>query len=464
MFPLRRLPFFLLLTINLSALPARESPKQASDRAVERLRGYLQIDTSNPPGREGAGVAYLARFLHERGLRMERYVSPAGRVSLAARLPATGSGAAEAGVVVLLHHVDVVPPGPGWSMPPFEGVLVDDVLWGRGAIDMKSFGIAQLEAFLAAAELPVRRRELLYLAVADEEAGGKEGAEWLLRRHPGLLDRVEAVLNEGGQNRTIRGRTLYWGIEVEQKRPLWLELIARGRGGHGSMATVDSAPHELIRGLARVLESPPRFRVAPAARRLLEQLAPLDPHAARLLEGDRLDALERGRTDLLLPGMAGYFLDTIQITRLEGSERVNVVPSEARAELDIRLLPDSDQSAFLAWLRERLGPAIEIRVLLEHPPVPASPTDTAVYRQLRTVLEKEAPVVPVFIAGITDSRYFRARGIPAYGLQPFELEADLLRTVHSVDERIPLAAFRRGVERFGRLVRTLVAAEEGSAN
>lgn len=450
------IPLLLLLFGTTLRAAAPTLPETNLEPALERLQQYLRLDTSNPPGNEGAGVSFLARLLQERAFPTERYVSPSGRVSLAARLPATGPEAETAGVIVLLHHVDVVPAGPGWSQPPFAGLLQKGAIWGRGAIDMKSLGIAQLEAFFAAAELPQRRRELLYLAVADEEAGGKEGTAWLLERHPELFRRVEAVLNEGGQNRTARGRTLYWGIEVEQKRPLWLEVKARGRGGHGSMATVDSAPHELIRALAEVLNTPPRFRVSPAARRFLEGLSQVDPHARKLLVGDRLQAVESGKVDLLLPGMAGYFLDTIQVTRLEGSERINVVPGEARAQLDIRLLPDTDQSAFLSWLKSRLGSNVEVQILLDHPPVPPSPTDSEVYRELQEVLEREAPVLPVFIAGVTDSRYFRARGIPAYGLQPFELEADVLRTVHAADERIPMEAFRRGVVRFRRLIENLV--------
>lgn len=448
----------LALLGPLSTAPIEGVPA-GGDRALERLAAYVRLNTSNPPGREAAGAAFLARVLNENGFATERYVSPGGRVSLTARLPATGPGSSEARVVVLLHHLDVVPAGPGWSRDPFGATVEDGKLWGRGAIDTKSLGIAHLEAFLAASRVADRKRELLFLAVADEEAGGKEGVGWLLERHPRLFDRVEAVLNEGGQNRTVRGRTLYWGIEIEQKRPLWLELLARGRGGHGSMATVDSAAHELVRALGRVLAAPPRWRVSPATRRMLERLAAIDPQARRLLDGNHLSSLEQGKSDVLLPGMAGFFLDSLQVTRLEGSERVNVVPGEARAQVDIRLLPDTDQEAYLSWLRDLLGPGIEVRILLDHPPSPPADIQTEVFSGIASVLEREAPVVPVLIAGITDSRYFRARGIPAYGFQPFELEGDALRTVHGPDEHIPVRIFESGVERMRRVVLQLVTAD-----
>lgn len=462
MLSLRALPALLgALSVALpgAALPAADPPAQL-DTAAERLAAYVRIDTSNPPGNEAAAAELLASIFHRRGLATTRYVSPSGRTSLAARLAATGTAPEAAPVLVLMHHLDVVPAGAGWSAPPFAAEVRDGRLWGRGAIDAKSLGIAQLEAFLAAAELPVRRRELVYLAVADEEAGGTQGTKWLLERHPELFARVEAVLNEGGQNRTVLGRTLFWGIEVTQKRPLWLELEARGRGGHGSALNVESAAHRLIAALARALAAPPGWRISPAARAHFEALAAFDPQARSLAAGfERLFGPE-GPTRDLLPGMAGYFLDTLQVTRLEASERINVVAPAARAWLDVRLLPDTDAEGYLRALRERLGGDIEVRVLLDAPAVAPAPTDTPLYAELAAALgDGRAPVVPVFIAGVTDSRWLRERGIAAYGVQPFELEWPELGTVHGPDERMPLTVFERGVERMTRVVRALVAPE-----
>jgi len=440
----------------VAALPAAAAPS----REAGWLADYLRVDTTNPPGNEAAAAALLAGLLREQGLPSERYVTPAGRVSLAARLPAT---VADAPVVVLLHHLDVVAAGEGWTVPPFAGEIRDGALWGRGAIDAKGLGIAQLAGLLAAAELPVRRRELLWLAVADEEAGGGAGAAFLLEHHPALFARVEAVIGEGGLNRTVLGRTLSWGIEVAQKRPLWLDVVARGRPGHASGRNPESAAHRLIAGLARALAAPEPWRVTPAARRYFEALAPFDPQA-RAVAGE-LDAIAAsGRpTGAIQPGMAGLFVDTFQITQLAASERINVVAAEARASIDARLLPDTDESAWLAALRERLGPGLEVAVRLSSPPSEPSPAEGPVWRALGAGLTGRGPVVPVFISGITDARHFRERGVAAYGISPFELEPELGRAVHGPDERIPLAAFDAGVARLRRIARALAAGEDLAA-
>jgi acetylornithine deacetylase/succinyl-diaminopimelate desuccinylase-like protein len=426
------------------------------------LADYLRVDTTNPPGNEAAAAELLARLLREQGLASERYVSPTGRVSLVARLPATVPAAP---VVVLLHHLDVVPAGEGWTVPPFAGEVRDGALWGRGAIDSKGLGVAELAGFLAAARQSVRQRELLLVAAADEETGGGEGTAFLLARHPELFARVEAVVGEGGVNRTVLGRTLFWGIEVAQKRPLWLDVVARGRPGHASSLNPDSATHRLIRALARVIDQPEVWKVTPAARRFFDALAAFDPQA-RAVDADLDRIAASGRpTGSIQPGMAGLFLDTLQVTQLAGSERINVVAGEARAALDARLLPDTDEQAFLAALRDRLGKDVEASVRLASPPSPPSPAEGPVWSALATGFVGDRPggppVVPVFIAGITDARYFRERGIAAYGISPFELEPPLVRTVHGPDERIPLAAFDAGVARLVAMTIALVGGGAG---
>jgi acetylornithine deacetylase/succinyl-diaminopimelate desuccinylase-like protein len=154
------------------------------------------------------------------------------------------------------------------------------------------------------------------------------------------------------------------------------------------------------------------------------------------------------------PGQANLFLDSVQVTMLDAGERINVVPPVARARIDVRLLPDTDADAFLARVREALGPAVEVEVLLAAPPSEPSPDSGPLWEVLTTVLSREAPVVPSFMPGFTDSRFFRQRGIPTYGVAPFALEPQLLSGIHGVDERIPVDEFERGVERVREIVRT----------
>jgi len=444
--------------------------------AAAQLAAYLAVDTTNPPGNERAGAVLLAGMLRAAGIEPQLFVSPLGRVSLCARLPAsTGSvasvaGTRKPGAIVLLHHIDVVPAGDGWRHPPFAGEVHDGELWGRGAIDTKGLGIAHLAAFLDAARSPLpRRRELVFLAVADEEAGGGEGVGWLLAAHPELFENIDAVLNEGGVNKSVSGRMLYWGIEVAQKRPLWLEVRAAGRPGHASAANPESATHRLVAGLARLVAAPRPPRLTPEGRDFLTALARLDPQARTVLE--EVEALtgdgDPAARPLALPGFESLLTDTVQITTLTGSDRINVVAGEARAGIDIRLLPDTDATAFVAALEQLLGPGLEVSVRLSSAAAPASSTSSAIYQTIATTLAPgtsipPVPVVPAFIPAFTDARSFRARGIAAYGFSPFALDALELRTVHAPDERISLATLDKGVETMTRVVRALVFPTPGA--
>jgi len=435
----------------LAAGAVLAEPSRSS--ALERLRDYVRIDTTNPPGNEAVAAEFLAGVLHDAGVASERHVSPAGRVTLLARLPAT---VPDAPAVALVHHSDVVPAGTGWRGEPFAAVTTDGLLVGRGAIDAKSLGIAHLEAFLAARDLPVRNRELVFLALADEESGGGEGMAWLRRARPELFDRVELALGEGGLNRTVLGRTFFWGLEVAQKRAYWLELVTSGRGSHGSSYNPDSAAHELVRGLAAVVDRPRRWRVAAPAREFLRALIAVEP-PLQAAGADADAILIDGEPAPWFPlGYSALLLDTAQVTTLDADVQPNVVAPEARARLDVRLLPDTDAEAWLAELDEVLGRTVRRRTLLATPPSAPSPASGDDWERIRSVLLPEAPVLPVMIAGITDSRFFRELGITAYGLSPFAVDGLYMRRVHGPDEAIPLDAFDRGVERMKRIVRALL--------
>jgi len=440
------------------ATPARaRTPEARLSEPARWLREYLRIDTTNPPGNEGHAAAFLANILHREGIDTRLLVSPKGRVSLYARLaasvPADGS-AKKPGAVVLLHHLDVVPPGEGWTVDPFAGLIRNGTLYGRGALDIKSLGIAQLEAFirLKRQRVPLRR-DVIYLAVADEERGGLQGTGWILDRHPELFTGAAAVLGEGGANKQAAGRPLWAGIEVAQKRPLWLRATTTGRGGHGSGLNPASANHALIEGLARVIALPMEYHVTDAVRLYLGTLGPM--HQDRYTEiFTHLDEhiTPQGPKEPMMVGMANLFLDTIQVTVLSAGEKINVIPPDARAELDVRMLPDTDGDALLQRIEDAAGKRVHFEVLLTSPPAPPSPVDSPIYQAIASVLQKTAPVVPAFIPGFTDSRFFRERGIPAYGVSPFFLPPQSYLGIHGPDEAIPLKELDRGVERMVSIV------------
>lgn len=452
------LPALAALCLVLGAPPSRAAPPLSEPAAW--LRDYLRIDTTNPPGHEHRAAAFLADILHREGIATELLVSPGGRTSLYARLRASHPTAGPAsGALVLLHHMDVVPPGPDWTADPFGGEVREGRLWGRGSLDIKSLGVAQLAAFVDLKRRGVELgRDVVFLAVADEERGGREGVGWILKRHRDLLGPVAAVLGEGGANRTVNGRNLWAGIEVAQKRPFWLRISASGRAGHGSGLNPASATHQLIEGLARVLALPPRWHVTEGVRLYLGAIAPLHNERYRRIFSD-LDhhVFPDGPTENLLPGLANLFLDTFQVTVLHASAKINVVPGEAWAEVDARLLPETDADEYLARVQEALGKRLHTEVLLTSPPVPPSPVDHPIYEAVAGVLGESAPVVPAFIPGFTDSRYFRELGMPAYGVSPFFLEPQDFLGIHGADESIPVAELDRGVERMRRIVQACAA-------
>ena len=448
-----------------SAGPLAAATQAGSAReATQWLQQYLRYDTTNPPGRERGAASWLAELINREGLSARLFRTPSDRMSLWARIaPEPARGAPPLKDLILLHHIDTVAPGAGWEVDPFAGSIVDGRLVGRGAIDCKGLGIAHLAAFL---DLHRRRvplkRGVVFMAVADEEAGGAEGTGHLLKAEPDLFRDVEAVLNEGGGNRVVDGAVRWWGIEIVQKRPLWLEVAAEAVGGHAAGFRPHSAVHQLLRGLNRLIEQPPRYRVSPIVRTILAAQAPLQndfarPIYERIDEYVSADGPVPGRSGWP-PGLASVLVDTLQVTVLEGGPQINSIAARASAKIDVRLLPDTDTADYLAGLRAAAGGDLEIKVLLTEPPTPASSMTTAVYRELVAALAPNGPAVPTMTSGFTDSRYFRRMGIPAYGFSPFRLEGEDGRGVHGPNESIGLEVFEHGVEQMKAVVHALAAA------
>jgi len=441
----------LLIILLAIAAPCRvlEALEPMVEDATEWLEHYVRIDTSTIEGARKSG-ALLRDLLHRAGVTTQYIVSPAGQPFLYARAEASVPGAS---TLMLLHHLDVVPAGSGWTHAPFAAEIEDGALYGRGAIDDKSLGIAHLVAFLRYRQSSPTSMALAFLAVGGEEAGGAEGTGWLVENHPELFENMAAVLTEGGSNRVYGERVAWWGIEVAQKRPLWMLASSSGRPGHGSSLNLHSAPHRLVRGLSKVVDRPLEFRLTPEARLYLETLAPLESPAFRSVVGELDSILSQPDPVLrLLPGLPNYLVDSIQVNVLDAGQDLNVTPDKASARIDARLLPDTDETALLAELQELVGPDVVLQVLLSAPRSPPSPTDHPVFVCLEDQLGRSAPVVPAFIPAITDARYLRQQGIPAYGFSPFALGSNALRGIHSSDEHIRLDVFAEGIETLWEVV------------
>lgn len=426
----------------------------ADSPAATLLREYIRIDTSNPPGNETRGAAWLAGRLQDAGIEAQLLGDDPDRKSVYARI----EGAGDAPALVLLHHIDVVPAdADSWSVDPFAAEVRGGYVWGRGAIDAKSLGIAHLLAFVDLAQQEASlSRDVIFLGVADEEAGGLSGMEPLLETHPALFSDVGFVLNEGGGNQVVVDETIFWGIEIDQKVALWIELIAKGSGGHGAGIHDDSAVMHLLRVLDRVRRVEPERSVTPAVRSYFESLA-------RVKKGRKADILADIDRYVLSPELEsnlpktylGLLQDTWTISALDAGDRVNVVPDQALARIDIRLVPGTDPSAVLGQLSRMAESDAEVKILLRGEPSQASPIGTDLWKSVARVLEKNSPdavVGPMVALGTTDSRFFRERGIVAYGFSPFKINYYDGATVHGQDERIRLTFFLEGVELMKEIV------------
>ncbi|HEX7154546.1 MAG TPA: M20/M25/M40 family metallo-hydrolase [Thermoanaerobaculia bacterium] len=449
----------VVVSLFVASLQCRRAGGVQADpldrEAEEALAGYLKIDTSNPPGNETEGATYLQAILKKEGIESQLLGSDPKRQSLYARL---SSGTSEK-ALLLMHHIDVVPADPAqWTNPPFSGLVSGGYLWGRGALDVKSLGIANLMAMI---ELKRRKsplkRDVIYLGVADEELGGLRGAKDLLERYPELFANVGFVLNEGGFNETVLDKVTFWGVEVHQKIPLWLRFNVEGIPGHAaSPPDGGGAVAKLVRGLAAVerLETP--YRLTPSVRDAFQWTARVRTDARGELIGSIAEPLDPVALERDLPqGYRNLLRDTITITRVSGGTSVNVIPAKASADIDIRLLPDSVPEQMLAKVATAVQNEGSIEILLSGEAVPPSSPDTDLFRILEKRMkedEKGSGVAPIVGAGTTDSRFFRARGVVAYGIAPFKVNYYDADSVHGTDERIRTKFFVEGV----RLVRNIV--------
>ncbi len=423
--------------------------------AEEAFVQYLKIDTSNPPGNETAGAKFLQQLLIKDGIDARLVGSDSNRQSVYARL---SSGTNEK-ALLLLHHIDVVPAvAAEWTKPPFSGARSGGYIWGRGALDVKSLGIAELMAVvnLKRRNVPLER-DVVFLAVADEELGGLRGCKELLDQHPELFTNVGFVLNEGGYNETVVDKVTFWGIETSQKIPLWLRVESKGMAGHAASPPDDGgALAKLLRTLDRVLRIPTPYRLTPDVERYFHAAGKSRNDARGEVLRSIAEPLDIKRIEeVLSPGYRSLLRDTIAITRISGGSAVNSIPAKGSADVDIRLLPGSRPDEMLARVRTVVGDGAEVQVLLAGEPTPGSPADTDLFHVVAKAMMAAEPgstVAPIVQAGTSDSRFFRARGVVAYGIAPFKVNYYDADSVHATDERIRARFFAEGVTLVRRIV------------
>jgi acetylornithine deacetylase/succinyl-diaminopimelate desuccinylase-like protein len=450
--------FLLFLIAAHTAWSAELDWAVVEKEAGELLGQYIQVDTTNPPGNETAAAMFWKQRLAQEGLEAQVFESQPGRGVVYARLKGSG----EKKALILLHHLDVVPAmKEDWVIAPFAGTIKDGYVYGRGAIDCKGVAAVQFMTLVLLKRMRVPlKRDIIFLGTADEEAGGQYGAGWFVENHFDLLADAEFLLTEGGGIR-VHGAQRSYNVDIAEKAPCWIQLEASGTAGHGSMPLPETALTRLIRALEKIHRYETEIKVVPAVQAYFAALAAgEDPaKAKRYRDLKRALADPKFRKEFTTnPAYNALVRNTISLTVLEGSNKTNVIPSRARAQLDCRLLPGEDPQKFVATLEKLVSdPEVRFSILLNFPPL-ASGADTDLFRAIRNVAERydpNAPVVPAVLGGFTDSHYFRRKGIVSYGFTGLALAEEDFRRVHGTDERIPLASLREGTQLLLEIIREL---------
>jgi acetylornithine deacetylase/succinyl-diaminopimelate desuccinylase-like protein len=425
--------------------------QQYSDLAVSWMQEYLRIDTTNPPGNEMRGVAFFKKILDQEGIENRAFEYAAGRGDLWARIPHTTAEAKRP--IILLNHIDVVTSDAShWRVPPFSGEIKDGYIWGRGAQDMKDEGLAQLVVMvMLKREKVALDRDVIFLAVADEEAEGT-GTDWFIAHQRDLLGNAEFLINEGGENLLENGKVKYVGVDVGEKTSYWLHLVAHGTPGHGSKPNPDSAPNRLVQALNRIIAYRTPLRVLPVVDEFLRDMAPYEPpdRAAEYRDVKRAIEDRKFQDEVERDESLNFLLrDTISLTMMGGSQQTNVIPAEAWANLDVRILPGGNPKAILEAVRRVINdPNVTVEPLnAEFRVANFSGTGNVLFAAVREVSGRYfpgTPVAPLITSGYTENQRYRPLGIVAYGFNPYTATNEESDTEHGNDERIRVEEVRRG--------------------
>jgi acetylornithine deacetylase/succinyl-diaminopimelate desuccinylase-like protein len=428
-----------------------EAQQQASyDPAAEVVdicRDLIRMDTTNYGDGSGPGerkaAEHVAALLDEVGIEAQLFEGAEGRTNVVARW---GSDAEGTRAPLLLHgHLDVVPAAADdWTVHPFSGEVADGYLWGRGAVDMKDFDamlLSVVRARAAAGREPSRPTVLCF--TADEEAGGHQGAEQIVRQRPDLLEGcTEAVGEVGGFSATVRDRRVYL-VEAAEKGMAWMRLTATGHAGHGSMRHPDNAVTALTAAVARIGAHPWPVRLTPSMQVLLGAIGEIAGVDATPDNAEALVA-EFGPAARMLGAVIRH---TTNPTMLDAGYKVNVVPGEATAHVDGRFLPGYEDE-FFDTLAELAGDRVGIDFVSRQNGLETTFEGDLVDAMTASLLaeDPDALVAPYLMSGGTDAKHWDKLGIRCFGFTPLRLppELDFTALFHGVDERVPTDALAFG--------------------
>ena len=448
-------------------MSAGEVMETAGDEVVEHLRALLRLDTRNPPGNEHLAANYLRDVLARDGID-SKIVGPSPvRATLVARLRGDGSRPP----LLLMSHTDVVAvEKEKWTHDPFAGEITDGFIYGRGAQDMKNMVAMELVTMLLLKRLGLRlKRDVIFMAAADEEVGGLAGAGWVVDNHPELI-RAEYGLNEGGGNARIINGVTYYQVQTAEKGVQRFTLRTRGRPGHGSAPHDDNAVVKLAEMLARLRSHRPPLHYSDTTRAYITGIARAQPEPAA---GQFLTILDPARADAVIDSLdiddtlkrqfRAITRNTISPTILRAGEQINVIPSLAEVQCDGRIVPGQTRESFATELKALFGDDAEIEfasatgsVALEAPP------SGPLWDVITSVLAERAAgakIVPKMLAGATDAKLVARLGTQVYGFAPeLYVSPDEGNRIHGHDERMSVESLKWGTRTLYEVVERFCAA------
>ena len=430
--------------------------------AQSTLSDYLRVNTTNPPGNEILAARFLKGILEREGIEAQildtAELGP-NRANLYARLRGNGTKKA----IALVHHMDVVPATPAsWSVDPFSGAVKDGYIWGRGAIDMKGAGIAQLMALIAIKRSGVAlTRDIVYIGNSDEELTSTGGLVFVAR-HPDLLKDVEYLMTEGADNiLDSNGKVVYFAVGVAEKRTFWQRLTVNGTPSHGSRPTKQNPVPRLVAALYKISQFETPLHITPGVNKFFRDIARLYAEPQRSWLSNVTVALEDPKArEWILSDVFwnAYLRNTISLTGLAGSNKTNVIPGVATADIDVRLLPDQDPAEFLKTLQGVVGDtAVHFTTLLQPKTPLESPIDTDLFRAIERAAHEREPtafVTTPMETAATDRPTYRKLGITTYGFSPFRVpRPEIQRGMHGNDERLSVENVGYGTHFFYDILR-----------
>jgi acetylornithine deacetylase/succinyl-diaminopimelate desuccinylase-like protein len=459
---MRLLRFALAVCLAVSA--SAQDARTLRDRAQEYLAGLLKLDSSNPPGNETRVAAYLKAIADRNGIECELLGGDPARLNFVARL--RGSGRSRP--LLLVAHSDVVPAERAqWTADPFGAEIRDGFIYGRGAEDTKDLLAAEMAVLVELKNSGVAlNRDVILLAEADEEAGST-GMRWLIENAWAKID-AEFALNESGTILDAPSGARIFRIQTSEKIPTRVTLVARGSAGHAAIPRPDNAVVHLARATARLAAAEQPVKLDATTRAYFRGLSRLPDYAWLVPLLAKLEvpttalqaaALIRARE----PDLDPLLRTTAVPTMLSAGQKVNVIPTTAEAQIDVRRLPGESQDEVVARIRRFVNDkAVEVVPVFggEMPAAPASPLTTEMYTAMQFVLKQSHPkamVIPYMSRGASDSYFLRAKGVASYGVPVFLQEASGDRS-HGNDERRSLENLRSGTDLLLKIV--LAVAEQ----